>query len=134
MRFTCSATALKDAMSNVSAIVPNKTVKEIFKCVLLKADNKLTLATSSGEQFMQTAIAAIVEEPGVVAVNAQRISELARETDTESIEFRLDDDILKVKLRNGTVGFPTMDYMLFSDMPTPPAEPFATLDPESLRT
>ncbi len=79
MKVICSKDSLLRAINTVSRAVPVRTTLDILKCILLQAEeNELKLTANDTALGIETRIEAVVEEPGMTAIDAGLFSSIAR--------------------------------------------------------
>lgn len=102
----------------VSKAVPDKTVMEILTCVLLTAkDNELSLYANDMELAITTKVDCLVEEEGILAVNAEMLCEMAKRLPDGDVSLITDGTQLIINAPDITLTLPTMDHTVFPPMP-----------------
>jgi DNA polymerase-3 subunit beta len=93
MTFNCSKQQLLDALTMVTRAVPTRTTMPILECVLLQAEeNALTLTANDMEISIQCSqIAAHVEKPGELALDAKLFTDIVRKMSGDAIYIEADD-------------------------------------------
>jgi len=95
MKAQFNRAALADALGLLSSVVPSRTPKPILRCVRISAEEKQARISATdlevGINYLVSSLQ--VDEPGEVAVQADRLNAIVRESA---------DDVLKVEATEGT--------------------------------
>ena len=79
MKIICSKTNLLHGVNIVSKAVPSKTTMTILQCILIDAStNEIKLTANDMELGIETRIDGIIEERGIIALDAKIFSEIVR--------------------------------------------------------
>ena len=91
MKVICSKESLQRAINAVSRAVPVRTTLDILKCILLQAeDNELKLTANDTALGIETRIEAVVEEPGMTAIDAGLFSSIVRKLPDSDVLLQSD--------------------------------------------
>ena len=79
MKIICHKNALQKGVTIVSKAVSNKTTMPILECILIRAEHGvITMTANDMELGIETTIDGIIEEDGILALEAKILSELVR--------------------------------------------------------
>lgn len=79
MKLICSKANLLKGVNIVSKAVPSKTTMSILECILIDAStNEIRLTANDMELGIETKIDGIIEQKGIIAVDAKVFSEIIR--------------------------------------------------------
>ena len=77
MKIICSKANLLNGVQIVSKAVPNKTTMSILECILIDASRgSITLTANDMELGIETKVKGIIEEKGIVALDAKLFSDI----------------------------------------------------------
>jgi DNA polymerase-3 subunit beta len=95
MRITCDKNLLNEGLNLVGRTVSTRTTLPILECILLTASPEgIRLTANDMEMSIQTAyIAAQVETPGSVALNARLFTEIIRKMPGEAVCISVDENL-----------------------------------------
>lgn len=95
MKFTCSKTALSEAISNVSRAVSQKsTIAALEGIKVSVAPGKVTLTGYNLDLGITTSIEAETNDSGEFVVSTRLFSEFTRKMGGEDITFEIDDNLI----------------------------------------
>ena len=79
MKITCSKVSLLSGVNTVSKAVPTRTTMAILECILIDAStDEIKLTANDTELGIETVVEGIVEEKGIIALDAKVFSEIVR--------------------------------------------------------
>lgn len=103
MKFSLPRSKFLNAITNVSAAVPNRTTLPILGNFLLSAaDGKIKISATDLDIGVSTSVAANVTKPGAVTVPARLLDSLVRELPETNIEIIAHDNRVEVKADKGS--------------------------------
>lgn len=93
MRITCSKSNLLNGVNRVSKAVPSKTTMSILECILIDASKgQITLTANDMEFGIETIIDGIIEEPGIIALDAKIFLEMVRKLPDNDVTIQVDSN------------------------------------------
>lgn len=115
MKFTCNLNELKEAVTNVSLAIPQKSTMAALEGVLLECYNgSLKVSGYNLELGITTSIKANILTEGEIILNAKIFSDILRKTSGTSLSFSVDDKNLVTIIASDThytiLGIETEDY------------------------
>lgn len=109
---------LSRVLSRAASIAEAKSPTTALKCALLDAsDGKLTVRATSLMVGVETSATAIVKTPGVVAVEAKRAAEIAKNLPAGDIRLRIAKERLEVSNGNARFNLATVAPEQFPALP-----------------
>lgn len=126
MDFSVVQSELLRTLQLVASVVPAKSVlHSALSSVLIRATNEgdVWLEGTDGDQYLRTHLRAMVEQPGVVAVQARRLLDIVKELPSSSIRVRLKGTVLEVVCGQGKFRLVTRTV---EDFPAVPEIPQST--------
>lgn len=94
MRLICSKTSLLYGINIVIKAVPTRTTMPILECILIDASgDKIKLIGNDTELGIETTIDGIIEENGIIALDAKIFSEIVRKLPDSGIMISSDDSM-----------------------------------------
>jgi len=139
MILTCEKQQLQDALGLAVRAVSARTTSPILECVLLTAEDAgLRLTASNLEITIDTApIAANIEAPGSIALDAKLFSDIIRKMPGEVVSLAVDDKN-SVQVKSGRsrlmiAGQPGDDFPVMSDAELVPINDGYAITPLALR-
>ena len=97
MKFICSKSELLNGLSVVSKAVPSKTTMTILECILVDCtQGAIKLTANDMELGIETTVAGMIEEPGVIALDAKIFLEIVRKLPDNNITITSDNNFLTV--------------------------------------
>ncbi len=135
MKIRCDRLSLSDAIDGVSKAVSSKSMMPVLEGILLKAEQSvLTLTGYDLEMAIVTKIACNVLEEGELVLPGKLFGEMIRRTESGEVEISSTKD-LQVQVKGGITefNFTALPAEDFPALPTPGAEPVATVEPAVLR-
>ena len=93
MKFICSKSELLNGLSVVSKAVPSKTTMTILECILVDCtQGAIKLTANDMELGIETTVAGMIEEPGVIALDAKIFLEIVRKLPDNDITITTDSN------------------------------------------
>lgn len=97
MKFICSKSELLNGLSVVSKAVPSKTTMTILECILVDCtQGTIKLTANDMELGIETTVAGMIEEPGVIALDAKIFLEIVRKLPDNNITITSDNNFQTV--------------------------------------
>ena len=97
MKFICSKSELLNGLSVVSKAVPSKTTMTILECILVDCtQGAIKLTANNMELGIDTTVAGMIEEPGVIALDAKIFLEIVRKLPDNNITITSDNNFQTV--------------------------------------
>lgn len=97
MKFICSKSELLNGLSVVSKAVPSKTTMTILECILVDCTQEaIKLTANDMELGIETTVAGMIEEPGVIALDAKIFLEIVRKLPDNNITITSDNNFQTV--------------------------------------
>lgn len=94
MKLICSKANLLYGVNIVIKAVPTRTTMPILECVLIDAsEGNIKLIANDMELGIETEIEGIIEEPGIIALDAKIFSEIVRKLPDNDIVINSDDSL-----------------------------------------
>lgn len=88
MKLRIAKSYLAHGIQTVSKAVPNKTTMSILECILIDASGTdIRLIANDMELGIQTTVPGIIEQRGIIAVNAQIFSNIVRKLPDNDVEI-----------------------------------------------
>jgi DNA polymerase-3 subunit beta len=95
MHFSCSKKEFSEAVSIVQRAVSSKSSLPALEGILIKASaGSVSLYAYDLEFGMYTSLAAAVDEPGDIVLNAKMFSDMVRRLPSEKVDIKADDKLL----------------------------------------
>ncbi|MDP7005087.1 MAG: DNA polymerase III subunit beta [Phycisphaerales bacterium] len=137
IKANCEREALVDAMALITGVVAGRTPTPALQCVrVIGDDGRLTLAATDTEVSLTLSIDRVeLEQDGEVLVPADKLSQIARSCDDNTLDIVGDDDAMVVRSSDSrfkVFGFPISeapDIACFED-----TEPDFTIECDVFRT
>lgn len=135
MKFSVNKTDIRNVLGRIQGLTGRRTNFAITETVLLDAaDGTLRMTATDLETGFEGSYPAVVEEPGVIAVNARKLHEIVKDFPSELIRVE------EVENRWIEIGDQAVEYHLvgldpeeFPDMPAIADAQFSSLPAEGLR-
>lgn len=97
MKFICSKAELLNGLQVVSKAVPSKTTMTILECILVDCtQGAIKLTANDMELGIETTVAGMIEEPGVIALDAKIFLEIVRKLPDNNITITSDGNFQTV--------------------------------------
>lgn len=97
MKFICSKSELLNGLSVVSKAVPSKTTMTILECILVDCtQGAIKLTANDMELGIETTVVGMIEEPGVIALDAKIFLEIVRKLPDNNITITSDNNFQTV--------------------------------------
>ena len=97
MKFICSKSELLNGLSVVSKAVPSKTTMTILECILVDCtQGAIKLTANDMELGIETTVAGMIEEPGIIALDAKIFLEIVRKLPDNNITITSDNNFQTV--------------------------------------
>lgn len=97
MKFICSKSELLNGLSVVSKAVPSKTTMTILECILVDCtQGAIRLTANDMELGIETTVTGMIEEPGVIALDAKIFLEIVRKLPDNNITITSDNNFQTV--------------------------------------
>lgn len=97
MKFICSKSELLNGLQVVSKAVPSKTTMTILECILVDCtQGAIKLTANDMELGIETTVAGMIEEPGVIALDAKIFLEIVRKLPDNNITITSDNNFQTV--------------------------------------
>lgn len=97
MKFICSKSELLNGLQVVSKAVPSKTTMTILECILVDCtQGVIKLTANDMELGIETTVAGMIEEPGVIALDAKIFLEIVRKLPDNNITITSDNNFQTV--------------------------------------
>ncbi len=94
MKIICNKLNLAKGVNIVSKAVPSKTTMPILECILIDATADIIKLTANDMELgIQTEIKGIIEERGMIAIDARFFSEIVRKLPDSDITIETDDNL-----------------------------------------
>lgn len=135
MKFTIQKNEIADVLSRIQGIVGRKTSLAITENILIRAgDEKIILSATDLETGFEGIYPAVVELPGVVAVNARKIHDIVKMFPTDYINMEeLDNQWIEISSDNVEYHLVGMNPEDFPDIPKIEDVDFLTMKSESFK-
>ena len=92
MKLICSKSNLLSGVNIAIKAVPSRTTMPILECILIDASQgEIKLIANDTELGIETVIEGIIEEPGIIALDAKIFSEIVRKLPDNDIVIHSDD-------------------------------------------
>lgn len=123
MRFTCSRSALADALALVSEVIPSRSAKPVLQNIQITGndDGTITLAGTDLEVGLRyTMPVDDLTDPCTSLLPAARFSGIMRDDWAKAVSVTVEDDRAEISTENGTfhlVGTPGDDFPALSALP-----------------
>ena len=92
MKIICSKNSLLKSVSISLKAVPSKTTMPILECILINAStNQIKFTTNDMELGIETIVEGIIEEKGMVALDAKIFYEIIRRLPDNDVTIKTDD-------------------------------------------
>lgn len=97
MKLICSKANLLYGVNIAIKAVPTRTTMPILECILIDAsDGEIKLIANDTELGIETSIEGIIEEPGIIALDAKIFSEIVRKLPDNDIVITSDSSLQTV--------------------------------------
>lgn len=97
MKFICSKAELLNGLQVVSKAVPSKTTMTILECILVDCtQGSIKLTANDMELGIETTVAGMIEEPGIIALDAKIFLEIVRKLPDNNITITSDSNFQTV--------------------------------------
>lgn len=98
MKLSANRAELAEALAVVGSVVPQRTPKDVLKCVLAEvADDYVSLSATDLEVGVRLRVSQVeVEKTGTMLVSAEKLGEIVRESDDEVLKIEYTDDVCHV--------------------------------------
>ncbi len=94
MKIICSNSNLVKGVSIVSKAVPSKTTMSILECILIDATTDIIKLTANDMELgIQTEIEGVIEERGMIAIDARIFSEIVRKLPDNDVTIETDENL-----------------------------------------
>ena len=94
MRIICKKSNLVKGVSIVSKAVPSKTTMPILECILIDATtNQIKFTTNDMELGIETIVDGIIEEKGIIALDAKIFYEIIRRLPDNTVTIKTDEKL-----------------------------------------
>lgn len=94
MKIICSKSNLVKGVSIVSKAVPSKTTMPILECILIDATTDIIKFTANDMELgIQTTIDGVIEERGMIAIDAKIFSEIVRKLPENDVTITTDENL-----------------------------------------
>ncbi len=94
MKIICSKSNLVKGVSIVSKAVPSKTTMPILECILIDATTDIIKFTANDMELgIQTTIDGVIEERGMIAIDAKIFSEIVRKLPENDVAITTDENL-----------------------------------------
>lgn len=129
MRFVVDQAALLRELTLVQGIIERKaTLPSLANIVITATESgQLKILATDLEVGLRTGVAATVEEPGTIAVDAKRIHEIVRRLPHGNLSFREKDGVLHVNLERIRYRLTTHDTEDYPSLPVKEGNPAGTI-------
>ena len=118
MKIKVETSVLKNLIESVIGAVATKPATPVLGGMKISAkDGKITLEAQDGTLAIRNSVEAEVEEEGSVLVVAERINDIVRNVDGDTISMTSDDATLKVSSANVNYKLLTMNVRDFPSFP-----------------
>ena len=95
MKIICSKAELLKGVNTVQRAVPSHTTMSVLTCILIDASaGKITLTANNMELGIETAIDGIIEERGIIALEARFFSEIVRKLPDNDVTISTQDSLM----------------------------------------
>ena len=92
MKIICSKNSLLKSVNISLKAVPSKTTMPILECILINASaNQIKFTTNDMELGIETIVEGIIEEKGIVALDAKIFYEIIRRLPDNDVTIKTDD-------------------------------------------
>lgn len=119
MKVRFNRTALQDALSMVTSIIPSRTPKPILQCVRIVAEKDVVhLSGTDLEAGITYMISQVeVDKTGQAVVPADKFTSIVRESFDEVIEIETDENAAHIKCSDSFFTIYTQDPAQYPEMP-----------------
>lgn len=94
MKIICSKSNLVKGVSIVSKAVPSKTTMPILECILIDATTDIIKFTANDMELgIQTTVDGVIEERGMIAIDAKIFSEIVRKLPENDVTITTDENL-----------------------------------------
>lgn len=98
MKLTVNRAALQDALILANSVVPSRTPKPVLGCVLLRVNGKLSVSATDLDRRIRCEVDLVdVQQPGEIAVSAEKLTAIVRASDADTMNLELVGDTLHVR-------------------------------------
>ena len=95
MKISCTKESLVNGVSIVSKAVPGKTTMPILECILIEASNGIIRMTANDMELgIETRIDGIIEDNGIIAINAKFFGDMVRRLPNGMVTIETDASLL----------------------------------------
>ena len=95
MKIICSKDELLKGVNTVQKAVPAHTTMSVLTCILIDASaGKITLTANNMELGIETEVDGIIEEHGIIALEARLFSEIVRKLPDNDVTIAVQDSLL----------------------------------------
>lgn len=128
MKFSIKQENLIKSLLDVKRVVPSKPQLPILQSILIEAKNgQISLFATDLYTGIKASVVSVVDEPGVVAVPAQAITEVITTLSPGNISFELKDRVLHISGKGVSVKLQTFDANDYPPFPEKDGESFNLL-------
>lgn len=93
MKIICSKSELIKSVNISLKAIPTRTTMPILECILIDArDHEIHLISNDTELGIETVVTGMVEEPGIVAIDAKMFSDIIRKLPDSNVIISSDDN------------------------------------------
>lgn len=133
MEFTIDKHLLSKTLANIVKLIPPKSTYTILQNIIIEAkDKKLHIQATDLDIFIKKVIPADIKNEGKVLIPGKKILEITKETNIDSITFKLKELKLQIKAGNAHFNIPSLDYQEFPEVPKFPDKKWFTMSVEEL--
>ena len=94
MKLICSKSELQKSVNISLKAVSSKTTMPILECILINASaSEITFTSNDMELGIETKVQGIIEEKGIVALDAKLFSEIIRKLPDNEVVIQTDDKL-----------------------------------------
>lgn len=95
MKIVCEKSDLLNSVNIVLKAVPTKTTMPILECIIINAtSNIIKLTANDMELGIETLVKGVIEENGMIAINAKVFSEIIRKLPDNQVTIETDDNYM----------------------------------------
>ena len=94
MKIICSKSSLVKGVNIVSKAVPSKTTMPILECILVDATTDIIKFTANDMELgIETVVDGLIEQKGIVAIDAKIFSEIVRKLPDNEVIIEIDENL-----------------------------------------
>ncbi|MEO0096320.1 MAG: DNA polymerase III subunit beta [candidate division WOR-3 bacterium] len=133
MEFRINRLSFEKILNSVVKLIPPKSTHTVLQNIILETkDNKLNIEGTDLDVFVKKTISCDVKKEGKALLPGKKLLEIARESNTEDLTFKLKELNLQIIAGNAQFNIPALDYNEFPETPSFPSKKWITLLTEEM--